>query len=110
MQRRADPGIIFSASEQMPDNHRELAGDRNRGDVIAAAAGDALVEGPQRPKASDCLPSSLNQHAARVRGPLLGDRPMPWAGRAGLMHARVQAEIVFTLHDLNAESFPAFIV
>ena len=48
-QRGAGEGVVLAAAEHVPGDHGQLAGDRDGGDVAAAAGGDPLVEGAQRP-------------------------------------------------------------
>ena len=48
-ERGAGEGVVLAAAEHVPGDHGELAGDRDGGDVAAAAGGDPLVEGAQRP-------------------------------------------------------------
>src|SRR5689334_8169842 len=80
-------------SQQMPDDDRELARDGNRSDVVAATAGDALVERSQGSGTTHRLPRGLDQHAARMRAALFGNPSVSWATLARLVHARVQPEI-----------------
>lgn len=93
VQGGAQPGVVFAVPEQVPDDDRELARDRNRGDVVTAPTGDALIKCSQRSRPAHRLPGGLDQHGARMRAALLGDPTVPRSIFAGLMHARVQAEI-----------------
>ena len=74
-------------SQQMPNDDRELARDGNRSDVVAATAGDALVERSQGSGTTHRLPRGLDQHATCMHAALFGDSSMSWATLAGLMHA-----------------------
>jgi len=87
------PGVVLAALEQMPDDDGKLARYRHGRDVVAAAPGDPLIERPQRPGSAYRLPGCLDQHRTRMGAALLGDSPVPRPTIAGLMHARVQAEI-----------------
>ena len=77
----------------MPDDDGQFARDRDGRDVGAASPCDALVEGPQRSGSADRLPRRFDQHGPGMGAALLGDPPVPRPAVAGLMHARVQAEI-----------------
>jgi hypothetical protein len=39
VQRRTDPGIVFPAPQQMPDDHRQLASGRDGSNVLATIGG-----------------------------------------------------------------------
>ena len=47
VQRRTDPGIVFLAPQQMPDDHRQLASGRDGSDVLATTRADPQEEGAQ---------------------------------------------------------------
>ena len=51
--------------EHVPGEGRELAGDRDRSDVLAAARGDALPERAQRTGAAGRDPGGLDQDVTR---------------------------------------------
>jgi len=41
------PRIVLTVPQQMPDDHSELAGDCDSGDVVPATPGNTLIECPQ---------------------------------------------------------------
>ncbi len=77
------------------EDDRELARDGDCGDMVAASTSDpaSKKDRDRVPGSTHGLPGGLCQHGARVRPTLLGDPPVPGHPLAGLMHARVQAEI-----------------
>jgi hypothetical protein len=48
VQRGPGPRIAFVFAQQMPDDHRELPGGRDSGDMLAAPGSHAQEEGAQR--------------------------------------------------------------
>ena len=73
VQRRSGPHVAFTFAEQMPDEHRELMGRCDSGDMLTAAGADSQEERTQRTRRSRCSPGGLDEHAARVPTALLGD-------------------------------------
>src|ERR1700722_4787423 len=73
VQRRSGPHVAFTFAQQMPDEHRELAGRRDSGDMLTGAGADSQEERTQRARRSRCSPGGLDEHAARVPTALLGD-------------------------------------
>jgi hypothetical protein len=69
---------------ERPDG--EFARRGHRGDVLAAAGRDPLEERSERPRRARRRPGGLDQHAAGVPAPLLGDAPVPRRSLAGLPH------------------------
>ena len=57
----------------MPDEDRELAGRRDSGDMLTAAAADSQEERTQRTRRSRCRPGGLDEHASGMAAALLGD-------------------------------------
>ena len=57
----------------MPDEHRELTGRRDSGDMLTAAGADLQEERTKHSRRSRCRPGCLDEHAARVPTALLGD-------------------------------------
>ena len=49
MQRWSCPGIVLPLGQHMLGDHRKLAGDGNRGDVLTALGAHPHEEGTQRP-------------------------------------------------------------
>src|SRR2546426_1916488 len=47
-ERGAGEGVVLAAAEHVPGDHGELAGDRDGGDVAAAAGGGSPGEGAPR--------------------------------------------------------------
>ena len=95
------PGIptnSFNAASS-PFGLIQLANSRCRhrppddGDLHAASCLDPLVERPQRPGRLGRRPGRLDQHAAGVRRPGLGDPPMAGRCSAGQAHPRVEPEM-----------------
>ena len=70
-QRWARERVVLILGEQMPAEHDELASDRDRCDLRAAARADALAERLERSGASDRDPRGLDQHRAGLRIPAL---------------------------------------
>jgi hypothetical protein len=66
------PHVAFAFAQQMPDEHRELTGGRDSGDMLTAAGADSQEERTQRTRRSRCRPSRLDEHAARMPMALLG--------------------------------------
>src|SRR5690242_19358337 len=58
VQRWPGPHVAFAFAQQMPDEHRELAGGRDSGDMLTAAGADPQEERTQRTRRSRCRPSS----------------------------------------------------
>jgi hypothetical protein len=77
----------------VPGDHDEFAGDRDGGDVAAAAGGDPLVEGAQRAGCAGGVPGRLDEHVSCLARSLLGDPPVPGWLDTGLAYARVEAEV-----------------
>ena len=73
VQRRTDPGIVFPAPQQMPDDHRQLASGRDGSDVLATTRADPQKEGAQRTRRPCRRPGGLNQHATSMATALFGD-------------------------------------
>ena len=70
VQRRSGPRIAFAFAQQMPDDHRELPGCRDGGDMLTAAGANPKEEGAQRTGRSRRRPCGLDEHAgAHVCGP-----------------------------------------
>jgi DNA replication protein DnaC len=67
LQRRANPAVVFVLRQEMPDDHCQLAGDRNRCNVIAAFGPHAFVEGAQRPRTANGLPGGLEARFPAVK-------------------------------------------
>src|SRR5271155_1322886 len=80
VQRRPGPHVAFAFAQQMPDEHRELTGRRDSGDMLTAAGADSQEERPQRTRRSRCRPSRLDEHAARMPTALLRDPAVIRAG------------------------------
>src|SRR5215207_1563446 len=76
----------------MPEQHHELAGDRDRGDAGTAACLDPLPEGPERARVADHDPGRLAEHVPGLRGALLGDVAGACGPLAGLAHPRIEPE------------------
>src|ERR1700722_14021790 len=73
VQRRPGPHVAFTFAQQMPDEHRELAGRRDSGDMLTAAGADSQEERTQRTRRSRCRPGCLDEHASGMAAALLGD-------------------------------------
>src|ERR1700761_3145391 len=93
VQRRPGPHVAFTFAQQMPDEHRELTGRRDSGDMLTAAGADSQEERTQRTRRSRCRPSRLDEHAARMPTALSRDPALICGPRARLPHARIEAEI-----------------
>jgi hypothetical protein len=93
VQRRTDPGIVFLAPQQMPDDHRQLARGRDGSDVLATTRADPQEEGAQRPRRPCRRPGGLNQHATSMATALFGDPAVVDRSWSRLPDARVQAEV-----------------
>src|SRR5258705_2463362 len=70
-----------------------MEGHGQGGYVIAAEGRHPLVDPAQRSRAAHGLPSRLNQHGPGMRATLLGDAAVVGTSLAGLMHARVKADV-----------------
>ena len=66
VQRGPGPHVTFVFAQQMPDEHRELTGSRDSGDMLTAAGADSQEEHTQRTRRSRRRPSGLDEHAARM--------------------------------------------
>ena len=73
VQRQPGPHVAFAFAQQMPDEHRELTGGRDSGDMLTAAGADSQEERTQRTRRSRCRPSRLDEHGLDWR--TLGLRP-----------------------------------
>ena len=82
VQRRPGPRIAFAFAQQMPDDHRELAGGRDGGDMLTAAGAYSQEERAQRTWRSRRRPGRLDEHAARMSAALLGDPAVIGRSRA----------------------------
>jgi hypothetical protein len=80
-------------AQEVPGEYRELAGDRDEGDLPAAARADALVEGMQGPRRAHRGVSGFDEESAGMALALTAD--VAGAGRplAGLTNARIQAQV-----------------
>src|SRR5438034_1750533 len=92
-ERGAAKGVVLAAAEHVPGDHGELSGDRDRGDVAAAPDGDPLMEGAQGPRCAGGVPGRFDEHVPRLARPLLGDAAVSGRLGAGLLDARVEAEV-----------------
>ena len=70
-ERGAGEGVVLAAAEHVPGDHGQLACDRDRSDVAAAAGGDPFVEGAQRSWRAGGVPGGLDEHVPRFSRPLL---------------------------------------
>ena len=75
-QRWTAERVVFALDDQMPAEHRELAGGRNDRDLHPTAGADPLIERAQWSRRLDRNPRRLDEHPARVRATLLGDPPV----------------------------------
>src|SRR5271156_3511841 len=73
VQRRPGPHVAFTFAQQMPDEHRELTGRRDSGDMLTAAGADSQEECTQRTRRLRCRPGGLDEHASGMAAALLGD-------------------------------------
>jgi Integrase core domain len=73
VQRRSGPHVAFTFAQQMPDEHRELTGRRDSGDMLTATGADSQEECTQRTRRSRCRPGGLDEHASGMAAALLGD-------------------------------------
>src|ERR1700677_4805613 len=94
VQRRPGPHVAFAFAQQIPDEHRELTGGRDSGDMLTAAGADPQEERTQRTRRSRCRPSRLDEHAARMPTTLLRDPAVIRGPRTRLAHTRVRSEDV----------------
>ncbi len=92
-ERRACPGVVLTLHQQVPNENRQFARDRDGGDVVAAPCTDALVKGAQRTGRTDGLPGGLDQQEARVRTPALGDTAMAGGSVSRLEDAGIETDI-----------------
>ena len=93
MERGPRPDVALALDEQMPDHDSKFASSRNGRHVLAAPGPDTEEEGAQWAWCPRRRPGRLDQHAAGVAAPLLGDPPMIRRSGSRLPDARVQAEI-----------------
>jgi hypothetical protein len=91
VQRPPGPHVAFAFAQQMPDEHRELTGGRDSGDMLTAAGADSQEERPQGTRRSRCRPSRLDEHAARMPTALLRDPAVIRGPTTRLAHTRVEA-------------------
>ena len=77
----------------MPDDHCELAGSRDGGDMLTAAGTDPKEKSAQRTWRSRSGPGGLDEHAARMSAALLGNPSVISWSRSGLSDARVETEV-----------------
>src|SRR5262245_48012300 len=89
----AGEGVVLAAAEHVPGDHGELAGDRDCGDVCAAAGGDPFVEGAQGAGCAAGMPGGLDEHMPRLARTLLADPAVAGRLGAGLVDPRVEAEV-----------------
>src|ERR1700729_1983706 len=94
---RTAEGVAFAFAQQMPDEHRELTGGRDSGDMLTAAGADSQEERPQRTRRSRCRPSRLDEHAARMPTALLRDPAVIRGPGTRLAHTRVEAKVAHQL-------------
>ena len=73
VQRRSGPRIAFAFAQQMPDDHRELAGGRDGGDMLTTAGAYSQEERAQWTWRPGRRPCRLDEHAARMSSSLLRD-------------------------------------
>jgi len=66
VQRRSGPCIAFAFAQQMPDDHRELAGGRDGGDMLTTAGAYSQKERAQWTWRPGRRPCRLDEHAARM--------------------------------------------
>src|SRR5215216_2607918 len=92
-QRGLPVGVVLAAREQRPEQRRELARAGDDGDLVAAAGADPLVERVQWAGLLNDRPGRLNERPARRGRALLGDPSALGRCAAGLVDARVQAEV-----------------
>ena len=92
-EQRPSPGVVLAFREHVPDQHRELAGDRDRGDMGAAPGAHTFVERPHRAGAAHRLPCGLDQEMACLAAATLGDPAVMRPPVAGLPDARIEADI-----------------
>jgi len=88
----------------MPDDHRELPGCRDGGDMLTAAGANPKEEGAQGTGRSRRRPGGLDEHAARMSAALLGNPSVISRSRSGLSDARVEAEVADELLRLPEAS------
>jgi hypothetical protein len=61
----------------VPEQHRQLARDRDDRDLVAAPRADTLVERAHRTGSADRDEGGLGEHLTHLRGALLGDAAVP---------------------------------
>src|SRR4029078_9729509 len=71
IQRRTHERVLFAAGEQAPGDDDALARDGAGRDVRAAPAGQALMEGAQRPGGAGGMPGRFDKQPADSPGPCL---------------------------------------
>ncbi len=73
VKRRPAESIVLVAAQQMPNDDRDLAGRRDRGDLLPTPSFDAKEECVKRPGCGRRGPGRLDQKPAGQRAALLGD-------------------------------------
>src|SRR5262249_26958317 len=92
-QGRACPLVIGALGEEMPAQDGELAGHRDRCDLMAAPGADTQEECTEWAWRLGRGPSCLDQHGSGMRTPALADTTMLSQAEAGLPYPRVQPDI-----------------
>src|SRR3546814_19719697 len=81
-QRRSCPAIVGLFGEEMPAQDRQLAGEGDRGDLVAAFCSDSDEEGMQRAWRLGGSPCRFNPPGPRLASTALADASlMPWPPR-----------------------------
>jgi len=88
-QCRTCPEVVGLLGQEMPDEDRQLACGRDRGDLMAASGPDAQEEGVQGTGCLGRRPSGLDQQRPRVRPADLADPAMLGQAEPGLPDPRV---------------------
>ena len=75
VQRRSGPHVAFAFAQQMPDEHRELTGGRDSGDMLTAAGAGSQEERTQRTGRSRGSPGGLDEQPRACPRPCFVIRP-----------------------------------
>jgi hypothetical protein len=92
-QRLALERVVLTALEHRPAQHHQLACGGHDRDLGASPGADALIEGAQRTGDLRRDERGFDEHPARVRATVLGDPAVGGGLAAGLLHARIEAEV-----------------